>query len=376
MKQLVIRCATALFKCIYLLANNVVGPKDRIVCLSRQANGTTVDFELIKRYIAEHNPDFSVTICAKTISNPLGYMLHMLRQTWLVATSRAVLLDSYCIVVSLLGDMVHAPVIQLWHAMGNMKRFGYTALNRPEGRSSDLARLMHMHEGYDCIVISSMSFVTDYAAGFNVNPRIIFECPLPKADLFRDPAHRAAIRERILARYPKLGDKRTIVYCPTFRKPATERDRQALAELSAAVDFTRYNLVYKRHPISTLRFEDDRVLQDYDPGLDMLFVADCVISDYSTVIYEAGLMDLPIYLYTYDWDTYEGRRGLNIDFEHDVPAPVSNDAQKLVQLIEQDIFDEDAFRVFMSKNVRLPAKGTCTKRLVAHIFEMIEAPKA
>lgn len=48
-----------------------------------------------------------------------------------MATSRAIILDSYCIAVSLLGERIKAPVVQIWHALGNMKKFGYAALDTP-----------------------------------------------------------------------------------------------------------------------------------------------------------------------------------------------------------------------------------------------------
>ena len=54
------------------------------------------------------------------------------------------------------------------------------------------------------------------------------------------------------------------------------------------------------------------------PGgqFDALFAADVIISDYSTVIYEAGLLGIPVYLYAYDWDTYRTVSGIvaRIDF--------------------------------------------------------------
>lgn len=62
-----------------------------------------------------------------------------------------------------------------------MKKFGYATLDTPEGHSSETARLMHMHEGYDAVAVSSLNFRDDLAAGFNVDPSIVFEAPLPRS---------------------------------------------------------------------------------------------------------------------------------------------------------------------------------------------------
>lgn len=372
MKRLAVSLATFILRALYLAVHTLVGPRKQLLCLSRQSDNAPVDFTLIRSYIREHYPDYRVVIMAKKLSNPLSYLFHMLAQTYEVATSEAILLDSYCIVVSLLNKTIEAPVIQLWHAMGNMKRFGYAALDEPEGRSTSTAKLMHMHEGYDCVVISSLSFIDDYVAGFHVDPCKVFESPLPRTDLLIDPDIKRAKREKILDRYPKLRDKSNIVYCPTFRKPPRPEDSAAIEQLAACVDFSKYNLIYKAHPVSTLSFTDDRVFQDYDRSLDMLYIADYVISDYSTVIYEAGLLKIPVYLYTYDWDTYSQRRGLNIDFTRDVPAPSSPDPRILIEAIENATYDRNAFDTFIARNIALPKKGSCTKHIVDHVFSLMK----
>lgn len=371
MKRVAITCATFLLRVVYHFFLFFVGPRHQIVCFSRQSNTTPVDFELIGSYVERNHPGYRVLTYAKTIDNPVAYIPHMLLQTYRIATSEAILLDSYCIVVSLLNKSIKVPVVQLWHAMGNMKRFGYAALDEPEGSSSEIAHLMHMHEGYDCVVISSMEFIDDYVAGFNVKPEIVFESPLPKTDLLVSEDVRRAKRDEIIRRYPQLGEKKNIVYCPTFRKASGSEDRDALERLADCIDFDRYNLIYKAHPVSSLSFCDQRVFQDYDSSLDMLYVADYVITDYSTVMYEAGLLDVPVLLYIYDWKTYRERRGLNIDFSKDVPAPASPDPRFLFDCILYDRFDRSAFREFISRYVKVPQGESCTGRIVEHVFTLM-----
>lgn len=371
MKRVIIACATFLLRVVYHFFYYFVGPRRQIVCFSRQSNIVPIDFDLIRSYVERNHPAYRVLTYAKKIDNPIAYIPHMLLQTYRIATSEAILLDSYCIVVSLLNKSIKAPVIQLWHAMGNMKRFGYAALDEPEGSSSEIAHLMHMHEGYDCVVISSMEFIDDYVAGFNVRPEIVFESPLPKADLLVSKVFRRAKREEIILRYPQLGKKVNIVYCPTFRKSSGKEDGDAIERLADCIDFNRYNLIYKRHPVSSLSFRDHRVLQDYDSSLDMLYVADYVITDYSTVMYEAGLLGVPVLLYIYDWKTYKERRGLNIDFSKDIPAPSSADPKFLFDCIRYDRFDREAFREFIDKYVKVPKDESCTGRIVEHVFSLM-----
>ncbi len=373
MKAAAVRIATALLAVFYRLCR-LLPAKQRIVMLSRQSDQPGVDFTMLSDWTARTHPGWECVILAKKLSGA-GYVFHMLRQLYHIARARAVVLDSYCIVVSLLNTRITVPVLQMWHALGNMKKFGYTALDTPGGRSSQAARLMRMHDGYDSILCSSLSFVDDIRAGFGAPREKMYEAPLPRVDLLVDPDVRAARRAEILAAYPELAGKKTIVYCPTFRRGASPGEDAAMHALVDAVDFTRYNLVFKKHPVSDQRIDDTRVLQDYDRSLDMLYVADYAISDYSTVIYEAGLLEVPVFLYAWDWEAYRTQLDLYIDIEHDVPTLFSADARALVAAIEADEFDAAAYRAFTKRNVAVPADTSCTERVGAHLFAMIDQGK-
>lgn len=373
LKPLVIRIGIALLAAWYTFCR-LFSTKRQIVCISRQSNCPPVDFCLIRDYFQQKHPDWRVVILAHTLENPVAYLPIMLRQVFYMATSRAVVLDSYCIAASLLSSRIKAPVIQIWHALGNMKKFGYTALDTGEGRSSATARLMHMHEGYDAVAVSSFSFARDLAAGFNVEEDILFEAPLPRTDLLTDPEHRRKQREAFARAHPQTTQRKVIVYCPTFRKEQSDNEDAAMAALTDAVDFDRYCLVFKPHPVSKQVIEDPRVITIRGGDIDPLYSADYVISDYSTVMYEAGLLQAPVFLYAYDWCEYHGKRSFNIDLEHDIPTLFTDDPRAIMDAIESDAFDHDAFQTFVRRNIALPPRGTCTEQLCEHILALAEKP--
>jgi CDP-ribitol ribitolphosphotransferase len=370
-KKVVVGIFRALVILLYRICS-LFPEKNRIVCLSRQTNETPRDFALIHSYIEEHDPDWEVVILAKTLDNPLKYLPHIFKQIRFIATSRMVVLDSYCIAVCLLGNRISAPVLQMWHALGNMKQFGYMTLDTPEGRSSKDAKIWHMHEGYDSVLVSSMSFADDLAAGFNVSPSILYEAPLPRVDLYISPENKRREQKRAIQAIPELANgKKNIVYCPTFRRIPAPNEKEAMQSLVDAIDFSKYNLIFKRHPVSKQRIEDSRVIQDYPQSVNPLYCADYAISDYSTVIYEAGLLKIPLFLYAYDWDTYAQKRSLNIDIEHAVPTLFTDDPKLIAAAIRNDSFDVDAYEGFVLENISIPTDGNCTKRVVDHIFSMI-----
>lgn len=346
--------------------------QNRILCLSRQSNNPPLDFVLLKEVIESDHPDYSVVILPKAIGNKLAYIAHMLKQVAFIATSRAVVLDSYCLTVSLLSPHISIPVVQMWHALGLMKQAGYAALEDEQGRSAETAELLRMHRGYTSVLVSSNTFREDFARTFDVDPSIVIEAALPRVDLLTDPAIRQRRRDAITSEFPSLANGETVVYCPTFRSMPTTRDQIAVCNLATAIINAGYNFVYKPHPVSKLKIDDPRIVQDRSGRVDMLFAADYVITDYSTVMYEAGLMEIPVFLYGYDWNDYRQKRSFGIDIPNDVPATMSDDPDRIVEAIRNKEFDPDAFKAFVNHFVRLPQGESCTKHIESHLFELIE----
>lgn len=371
MKRLAIAAATALLALFYRFCR-LFPVKRQVVCISRQSDDAPIDFLLLKEELSREEPPYRTVILANKLESPLRYVPVVAKQVFFMATSRAIILDSYCIAVSLLGERIKAPVVQIWHALGNMKKFGYAALDTPEGHSSETARLMHMHEGYDAVAVSSLNFRDDLAAGFNVDPSIVFEAPLPRVDLLRDPQFRSEQRDAFLQDHPEMAGKKTIVYCPTFRKTPAPNEREAMQSLLSMVDFDRFNFVYMPHPVSRQTLDDPRVITATRSGADPLFAADYVITDYSTVMYEAGLMGVPVFLYAYDWGTYHEKRSFNIDLARDVPTLFTDDPSVLVKAIEHGAFELERYQCFVRNNITLPTHGTCTNHLCRYILKLVQ----
>lgn len=371
MHKAIIALATGFLSLVYRVCH-LFPIRKRIVCLARTDGGIPLDFQLIAEWMGKNRPDWEAILQVHSTKNRIGYFFSLLQETYYIATSRAVVIERICIPVSLLRSRIQAPVIQIWHALGNMKRFGYAVAGTPEGHSLAFMELTHMHEGYDAVAISSLAFRDDFAAGFNIDPSLIFEAPLPRTDLFLDASHRQQQREAILAAYPQLAERKTIVYCPTYRKDVPPCQDRAVQQLIDTIDFNRYNLVFKPHPLSHQAIDDHRVITWRDPSADPLFIADAVISDYSTVIYEAGLLGIPVYLYAYDWAEYRQKRGLNIDLLQQAPVLFTDNPQAIGEAIDAGAFDRIAFDAFLAQNIALPEGKSCTQQMCEHIIALAE----
>jgi CDP-ribitol ribitolphosphotransferase len=300
----------------------------------------------------------------------------MLKQMGALATSKVCILDSYCIPVSLLTHKKDLTVIQIWHAIGLMKKAGYSILGKAEGRDARTARLLHMHMNYDIAFASSELCRQSMSE--------VFACPvenvqvylLPRVDALRDQDYAAQKREEIFCKYPTLADssKKNILYIPTQRKDETMLMSKT-RELMAAVDYSRYNLIIKPHPLSSMLHElrgtddtderprgtddtDERPLFEEDfTSMDMLFAADFVVADYSGMLFDVLACGKPLYFYAFDYDEYLDRRGWFIDYAAEIPGSILSKGTDVIARIESGDFDEARAEAFFKKYVTVPDKS-------------------
>ena len=77
---------------------------------------------------------------------------------------------------------------------------------------------------------------------------------------------------------------------------------QKTIELINSIDYKKYNLILKLHPLTNFEINDDRVIIDKKYSTtEMMYVSDYVISDYSSIIYEAGILKKKLIFYSFDF---------------------------------------------------------------------------
>ena len=230
-----------------------------------------------------------------------------------LATASVCVLDSYWPAVSVLHHKKQLAVIQMWHAMGKIKKSGYQSLGKKFGRSDMIAREMRMHRNYDVVIAGGRAFNPFYCASFDIDPDILYNVGLPRMDKLREGQEEA--RRQFYETYPQLKGKKIILYAPTFRKG------QALdpKELVRAFRFDgSCVLIIKRHP-NQLLVVDNLAPALTCPGMPtstVLSVCDCVITDYSAITIEAALLGKPVYFYLFDYEDYlvHGSRYISTKF--------------------------------------------------------------
>ena len=364
---------------IFYFFLKLIPTKNKIVMISRQSNDESMDFRLVRKEIESRNKGIKVVVlCHKleggiksSIMTKIKYAFHMIRQMYHIATSRVVILDSYCMVISILKHKKRLRIIQMWHSMGTMKKFGYAVLDYKEGSNSKVAYAMKMHKNYDYIFASGEAYKDHLASGFNYTTDNILTFPLPRYDLLKDKDYEKKCKDKILKEYPILSTKKNIIYCPTFRKYECEFSKH-VNELVNSVDTNKFNLIVKLHPLEETKIDVENssiIVDNKFSTFEMLSIADYIISDYSCVIYEAAVKNIALYFYNFDYDVYLENRGLAIDYYKELPGVISKNPKDIIKDIEQNNYDYTKLKKFSDKYVE-PTNGA-TKNIVDFIFKIM-----
>lgn len=326
--------------------------KNRIIMITRQSNNVTLDFKLLREYIEKNNSSIEIKIFAKKLEkgiyNKILYTFYILKLMKYLATSKVCVIDSYCIPVSILKHKKKLKIIQIWHASGAVKKFGHQILNKKEGSSAYIAKLMCMHKNYDFVIAPSEKTKKIFAEAFNIQEEKIVKFGLPRLEYIYNSKYDKS--KEILAEYPDLKNKKNIVYIPTFRK----NQKTNLDEiLNYKIDKERYNLIISLHPLDSTKVPDEYLVNKKYSSFDLIKIADYIITDYSALSIEASILEKPIFIYLYDYDKYKENRGLNIYLNEELKTFTTTKFSDIMTKIEKKDYNINELINYKNKYIQI-----------------------
>ena len=333
--------------------------RNKVLFTTWNADAPTLDFQVLADRLRKlPHPPKVVVLCRELrggLAAHVAFSFHMLHQMYHMATSKVLVLDAYSVLACSLDHRPELRVVQLWHALGAFKKFGWSIVDKSEGWSAQsnipsrtLSRLLRMHAGYTDAVVSYSGAIPHFAEAFRCDPSIIRVAWLPRVDLLRDDAFMAGLRTRILEAHPELVGQSVALYAPTIRR--TVMDSSRVLSLVSSVDAAGWKLIVKPHPVrgesNDPVFPEMSVPVPEFSALELLAVADAVITDYSAIVYEAYLRGIPVYFYAYDIQQYEQDRGFYTP-PSQFPSQIYSTAGDLIRDMEAGVGDPEAMRAFV-----------------------------
>jgi CDP-ribitol ribitolphosphotransferase len=361
--------------------------KTRVVFLSRQSGKPSLDFTLLESALRVELPGWEfATSCYRDAGSLAARIGGTLKQLRLVAGSRICVVDGYTPAVSIPRLDPSTVVVQIWHALGTFKRFGWQALDGEAGRTEAQAKQLMMHRQYSLVIAGGEGPRAAFAQAFDCPESRIIPLGMPRMDYLLDDGpqcERKRIKAAVIDQYPQLANGRVnVLFVPTLRKGNGRANaKRHLEELASHLPAEMFNLIVAFHPLSVHHAEKESVtpLAPIIPispirGIDLLELADYVVTDYSAIAFEAALLRRKVVFYVPDIVAYRVSPGLNIDPEEQFSTISFRDAAPLAQFIQCDI-QEDRYTVsgfwqYCDTYLAQPAQGA-TARIARCISEAV-----
>jgi len=371
MKIILITILKLILKFVYFFLKLFPTNNKKVTFISRQGNEINIDFKMIADELIKRDKNIKIVFICKrmesSLLSKLSFALITLKQMYHIATSKIVILDSYCIPISILNHKKSLYVLQIWHSIGKIKKSGYQTLDTPSGRSSKIAKAMNMHKNYDAIIAGGKAFNKFYCEGFNCNEDILLNYGLPRIDALI--AASKSNDSKVLKKYPELKGKKIVYYAPTFRTYPVD-GAEKLIEAYNPDDFA---LLMTCHPNQVLNVNTDKIylldLNEFS-NIDILSICDYLIADFGSISIEGAVLKKKTLYYIYDYDEYTQKNGLNLDPTKSMPTCCFKKPEDLFKVINNDTYDTKALEKYIDNY--LPKKlGQSTKLIVDHILKVL-----
>lgn len=291
----------------------------------------------------------------------------------LLATSKYILVDDFIPTMYPIPLSKKTRFIQVWHAMGAFKKVGFSRLGKPGGPSPRSLS----HRNYTDTIVSSETIRKDYAEAFGIDIGKVHAIGTPRTDVFFDEGYRNRIREEIYSTYPQLNNKKVVLFAPTFRGNGVRTAHYdyswlSFHKLQEALG-NEYFIIIKMHPFISdmpeekldpcffLNLSDEREIND------LLFVTDILITDYSSVIFEASLLNIPTVFFVPDYEEYTQARDFYYPFDEYVYGAIAHDENELINAIHNGKNDSEKLQKFKNKFCSA-CDGHCAERFVNFFF--------
>jgi CDP-glycerol glycerophosphotransferase (TagB/SpsB family) len=311
---------------------------------------------------------------------PRGHLaagIQAIRAGYHLATAALFVIDDYFFPMYVVRPRSGTTYVQVWHACGAFKRFGYSVLDKAFGADEAYVQSVPIHSNYDLCLVSAARFAGAYAEAFRLPiERFTARLGIPRTDLFFDEERQARTVTELRRRYAIPEGRRVILYAPTFRG-----ERITVARNPTDLDFAvlrsalgaDHVVLLRSHPFVRARLRAGPGLGDFvidvsdHPEMnDLMLVSDVLVTDYSSAMYEYALLGRPMAFFAPDHEAYEQERGFYFDYRSGVPGPIFTTTRDLAGYLRAGQFDVERVRRFAAESFDV-ADGRATSRFVQDV---------
>lgn len=231
--------------------------------------------------------------------------------------------------------------INTWHGNFLLKKAGLDADRNSKKNYRDVVATS---EKTDIMISNGTSCNQMYKDMFQYCGRT-WEFGSPRLDIvFRGNPQ---IEQYLRKKFGISPESKVVLYAPTFRgmgvKANVEKidvlmlDFKLLREKLSQAYGQDISILLRLHPLiadAGERLEESKGVinvTDYEDVYELLLIVDILVTDYSSLMFEAGVVGKEVYLYTADIERYmKEERGFYIDY-YELPYPIATTQEELIE---------------------------------------------
>lgn len=370
----------ATLKVIYPLVYNFHKRKPiddkKVLLIEVRSLSLTDSYAVLDRELkARGDIKISYQYLGETIVGVFGCLKRGLACIKELATAKAAFITDACQITSCVNLRKETRLIQIWHACGAFKKFGFSTALLKFGDSEKRMLKYPYYKNISYITVSSPDIVWAYEEAMNSRTfgSKVVPVGVSRTDLFFDKEFLNSAKERVYEAFPNARDKKVILYAPTFRgKVRSARTGMVDIERFYQELGDEYVLMIKHHPYVKNPPLINEIYSDFAVDLskicdieDLLCAADICISDYSSLVFEYSLFERPLIFFAYDIESYNDWRGFYYDYDELTPGPVFTTDEEIIEYIKNidERFDKQRIIDFKDKFMSA-CDGNSTSRII------------
>ena len=185
-------------------------------------------------------------------------------------------------------------------------------------------------------LISPNRYSTEiFRSAFWMDEERILEIGYPRNDVLVNRANDQEYLNEIRTHLNLPSDKKVIMYAPTWRDDEFVSKGKYLFELKIDLDNLYkelgddYVILLRMHylisnALDLSGYENFAIdVSNYNDVSELFLISDCLITDYSSVMFDYGILKRPQFFFAYDIDKYDkGLRGFYMNYMEDLPGPI------------------------------------------------------
>lgn len=338
-----------IFAVAYSLMTAVVPRrKNGILFLKENGDGPTENMAALQKRMLERGMDkrFDIRHRYRNVFSGKQHVIPWLRDLYEIARSRFIFIDDYTPVFNFIDPGEDVVLTQIWHAGVGFKSVGYARF----GLKGSPDPFNSAHRRYTYALVGNEYLRTIYSEVFGIEESALLATGMPRLDHFLDRNVEDRYRAEMVGRFPWATKGRVIVFAPTFRGtgqrtayyPYDVIDMDRLYRMCVETDsyfvFEMHHFIKHRPDIPEAY--SDRIFDLSDESLTKLFfIADVLVTDYSSCFYDYLLLNKPVVFFVPDKTAYSLIRGVQRSIDEMAPGVVCGDFDSFLDVLEHHRYE-------------------------------------